>query len=207
MVRPEPSFTRLDVQERRRLLLDQGRALFTSRAYDELSMATIAKQAGISKALLYHYFPSKQAYFVATLQEAAQELAERVRPDAGQPLRAQLQSALGAWLEWVDANREAYGKLMRAAGAVAEVRALIDTVREATAALILTRLGQGTGPAPELRAAVCGWLWFMDGVCLDWVGHRDLERAQVQALLADALPGLLEAAGHPRIAASLRAQA
>ena len=35
-------------------------------------MAAIAREAGISKALLYHYFPSKQAYFAATLlQEAA----------------------------------------------------------------------------------------------------------------------------------------
>jgi AcrR family transcriptional regulator len=34
-------------------------------------MAAIARAAGISKALLYHYFPSKQAYFVATLQQGA----------------------------------------------------------------------------------------------------------------------------------------
>jgi len=203
MRRPEPSFTRLDVEKRRRLLLAEARALFTSHAYDEVSMAAIAKQAGISKALLYHYFPSKQAFFVATLQEAAQELAERVRPDPAAPPRAQLESALGAWLEWVDANRESYGRLMRAAGAVAEVRELIDTVREATAALILARLGPD--PAAELRAAVCGWLWFMDGVCLDWVGHGDLERDQIQALLADALGGVLAAAGHPRLAARLKA--
>ena len=40
-------------------------------------MAAIAREAGISKALLYHYFPSKQAFFVATLEQAAAELAER----------------------------------------------------------------------------------------------------------------------------------
>ena len=34
-------------------------------------LARIAREAGISKALLYHYFPSKQAYFSATLQAAA----------------------------------------------------------------------------------------------------------------------------------------
>ena len=47
-------------------------------------MARIAREAGISKALLYHYFPSKQAYFAATLEEKAAELAsaDRARPVA-----------------------------------------------------------------------------------------------------------------------------
>ena len=32
---------------------------------------------GISKALLYHYFPSKQAYFEETLSAWAEQLRER----------------------------------------------------------------------------------------------------------------------------------
>src|SRR3978361_814050 len=110
-----PAYTRLGVDERRRRLLDLGAGLFTRFAYDELSMARIAKEAGISKALLYHYFPSKQAYFVATLQGAATELAERIRPDDGAPPRAQLESALDTWLGWIDENGETYSKLMRSA--------------------------------------------------------------------------------------------
>ena len=77
----EPAYTRLDVDERRRRLLELGADLFTRFAYDELSMAKIAKEAGISKALLYHYFPSKEAYFVATLEEKANELQQRTAPD------------------------------------------------------------------------------------------------------------------------------
>src|SRR3954453_21698336 len=117
MARRARSYQRLDVDERRRQLLELGRELFTQRPYDELSMAAIAREAGISKALLYHYFPSKQAYFVATLQDGAAELADRVRPDPGEPPVAQLSSALHAWLEWVDDNREAYGRLLRGAAA------------------------------------------------------------------------------------------
>jgi AcrR family transcriptional regulator len=195
-----PGFSRLAVDERRRQLLERGRALFTSQAYDELSMAAIAREAGISKALLYHYFPSKQAYFVATLQEAAHELAERVRPNEGDPPRDQLVSALDAWLDWVEANRDAYGKLMRSANGVPEVRELIDGVRDATCALICDRLLAGETTTPHLRSAVNGWLWFMDGVCLDWVRHDDLERAHVRALLLQGLPGALTAAGRPELA-------
>jgi AcrR family transcriptional regulator len=54
VARISPAYTRLDVDERRRRLLELGRDLFTRHAYDELSMAAIAGHAGISKALLYH---------------------------------------------------------------------------------------------------------------------------------------------------------
>ena len=89
----QPAYTRLDVDERRRQLLELGAELFARHAYDELSMAQIAREAGISKALLYHYFPSKQAYFAATLEQAAAELA---RGDRAGPGAAAGRAARGA---------------------------------------------------------------------------------------------------------------
>jgi AcrR family transcriptional regulator len=204
MTAASPGFSRLAVDERRRQLLERGRALFTSQPYDELSMAAIAREAGISKALLYHYFPSKQAYFVATLEDAGRELAARVRPNDGDPPREQLESALDAWLDWVEANRDSYGKLMRSANAVPEIREIVDTIRRTTCNLICDRLRPGEPPTPELRSAVTGWLWFMDGVCLDWVTHGEVERDHVRTLLGRGLPGVLDAAGYGELAQSLR---
>lgn len=201
MAASDPAAIRLGVEERRRALLECGRKLFSLHPYDELSMAMIAKEAGISKALLYHYFPSKQAFFIATMETAAHALAQRVRPDPAAAPRDQLDHALGSWLEWVDANRDAYGKLVRSANGVAEVREIVDGVRDATAGLILDRLLDGTGTVePGLRAAVSGWLWFMDGVCVDWVHHGDLDRDAVHRLLVESLPGALRAAGEPALA-------
>ena len=70
----EPSYRRLDVDERRQQLLERGAELFTSHPYDKLSMSKIAEEAGISKGLLYHYFPSKQAFFEATLSSWVEQL-------------------------------------------------------------------------------------------------------------------------------------
>ena len=80
-----PAYTRLHVDERRRQLLELGADLFATHSYAELSMARIAREAGISKALLYHYFPSKQDFFVATLQQGAEEIARRTEPDPDLP--------------------------------------------------------------------------------------------------------------------------
>src|ERR671914_634409 len=70
-------YTRLPVEERRQRLLEIGAEMFARHSYDELSMGRIAKEAGISKPLLYHYFPGKRAFFAATLQQAADEGAAR----------------------------------------------------------------------------------------------------------------------------------
>jgi len=196
------AYRRLEVDERRRRLLDLGLRLFTRHAYDEVTMAAIAREAGISKALLYHYFPSKQAFFQATLAQKAQELADLTAPDPEAPPAEQLRASVDAYLAWVEDNADAYGKLLRSAGVLPEIRALVEGVRQATAARILAGLvPEGGPPAPKLRAAVSGWLWFMDGACLDWITARDLDRAAVLDLVLGTLLGALAAAGETSAAA------
>src|SRR4051794_9743080 len=152
----EPAYTRLDVDERRRRLLERGAELFARHSYDELSMAAIAREAGVSKALLYHYFPSKQDYFGAVLAEGAAELVGVV--DAEAPPAEQLD----AFLAWVEQRGGAYAKLVRVGSP--EVRDLMDMVRATTAERILDGL---PGPTTaERRTAVHAWLWFMDGAIL-----------------------------------------
>ena len=146
-----PAYTRLDVDERRRQLLELGAELFARHGYDELSMARIAREAGISKALLYHYFPSKQAYFAATLEQAAAELAEVTRPDPEQPPVEQLAGSLDAYLGWVERHMGAYDKLIRSVGAVPEVRELVERVRDETADRILAGISPARAGAGAAR--------------------------------------------------------
>jgi AcrR family transcriptional regulator len=192
-----PAYTRLQVDERRRQLLELGAELFAKHSYAELSMARIAREAGISKALLYHYFPSKQDYFVATLQQGAEEIARRTEPDPDLPPLEALAGSLDAFLAWIDENETAYRKLMESVGSVPEVKTLIDGIRDATSARILAGLAAGDPPPPKLRAAARGWLWLMDGVVLDWLEHRDMSRAEVRDFLLASLAGSLSAAGSP----------
>src|SRR3954454_13764479 len=144
----EPAYTRLENDERRRRLLELGAELFTRHAYDEISMAQIAREARISKALLYHYFPSKQDYFVATLASGAEELRRRVEPDPDLPPAEALVAAVDAYLAWIEDNTEAYAKLLQSAATVPEVRELVEDVRGATVERILAGIG---APTPAAR--------------------------------------------------------
>ena len=190
-----PAYTRLQVDERRRQLLELGARLFATHSYAELSMAKIAREAGISKALLYHYFPSKQDFFVATLQQGAEEIARRTQPDPDLPPFEALAGSLDAFLGWIEENETAYRKLMESVGSVPEVKSLVDGIRDATSARILEGIGAGEAPPAKLRAAVRAWLWFLDGAILDWLEHRDLSRAELRDFLLGSLAGSVMAAG------------
>ncbi len=188
-----PSYRRLDVDERRRQLLEKGAELFTSHPYEKLSMSKIAAEVGISKALLYHYFPSKQAYFEETLSAWAEQLRERTEPEPDLPPVEQLKGSLDAFLALIAENAVAYKNLMRSAAGVAEIRELIEEVRLKTAQRILEAL-YAQEPPPKARTAISGWLWFIDGACLNWVEHRDIERDELRDLLLGVLMGALIAA-------------
>ena len=158
-------------------------------------MAGIARAAGISKALLYHYFPSKQEYFQATLATAAEQLRVLTEPDPSLPPLDALRGSLDAYLGWIGENQLAYTKLIQGATSHAEVRTLIDQVRDATSARIVEGLARGRPVPGQVRAAARAWLWFMDGACTDWVEHQDYGRDELRDMLLGTLFGALLAAG------------
>ena len=131
---------------------------------------------------------------MATLEQQAAELAARLEVDPWLPPAEQLATALDAFLGWVDEHAEGYGKLLVGAATHPEVRELIDAVRAQTAERILAGIAPDPAP-PAVRAAVRGWLWFLDGVLLDWLEHRDLGRDELRGLLLGTLLGALTAAG------------
>ena len=182
-----PAYSRLGLDERRRQLLEAGARVFTERSYDTVSMSDVAKEAGISKGLLYHYFSSKQDLFRATLEVAAAELYEQVRPDDALPLQERMGKTLNAYLDWIEANRDAYVRMIEDAGRVPEARDLLKAVREQTAFMIASGATGSDDPPRTLISAALGWLWFLDGFCLDWLAHRHMTREQVTNLLLGVL--------------------
>jgi AcrR family transcriptional regulator len=50
---------RLDPEQRRAQLLDIGARLFAERAYEDVWIEEVAELAGVSRGLMYHYFPTK----------------------------------------------------------------------------------------------------------------------------------------------------
>jgi len=190
----EPAYTRLAVDERRRQLIDAGAALFARHAYEEISMRQIAQAAGVSKPLLYHYFPSKNELFLAAVAEASSELQRLIEPSGnGTPLE-QLTESLDAYLAWIEDNGETWSKLMQSAATLPEARELVERFRARTMELMLAELTGRRKTRPALRVAIKGWLGYMDAAILDWTQARDLPREKLRDLLLAAFAATLLAA-------------
>jgi len=194
--KPSDERVRLGVDERRERLLTLGRELFSDRSYEEISIGDIAKAAGISKGLLYHYFPSKRDFYVAVVRDAAQDLLDRTEPPEATPGDVDLLHAkLEAYLEYVEENFRAYALLLRSGiGSDREVLALVEGTRAAFVERLLTSLPL-EAPTPLMRTALRGWVGFAEAVSLDWIEHRDVERTQLRQLLAQTLFAAVVAAG------------
>ncbi len=177
------TYTRLPVADRRRALIAAGSALFAEHAFDEISMRQIAAAAGISKPLLYHYFPSKTELFKAAVRSQAQELGRLIGPTGDGAPAEELAIRLDAYLAWIETHAQAWSKLMRSAATLPVARELVEDFRARTLARILDRVGGGRPAPPALRTAVAGWLGGVDAAVLDWVEHGDLSRRELRDLL------------------------
>ncbi len=58
-----------DKEARRRQLLEAALALYRSTSYEAVKMADVAERAGLAKGTVFLYFPTKEALFLAMLEE------------------------------------------------------------------------------------------------------------------------------------------
>ena len=69
---------RLTGEERRAAILDSALAVFAERGYHASSIDDIAREGGVSKALIYEHFSSKQELYAELLEQHAGELFARL---------------------------------------------------------------------------------------------------------------------------------
>lgn len=186
---------RLDVDERREQLLKVGTDLFSDRPYDEVSIDEIAAAAGISKGLLYHYFPTKHDFYVGAVRCAADELRELIEQDPALPKSEQLRLGLRAYFEYVEHHAAGYVTLMRGGiGTDPDVCAIVDGVRDYVVQLVVAALQVEGDPAPVLRYAIRGWLALLERVSLDWLDGYQIELDGLLRLLELTLASTLTVA-------------
>ncbi|QRN96350.1 TetR family transcriptional regulator [Archangium violaceum] len=68
-VMPQRARKEEDKEARRRQLLDAAMALYQGSSYAEVKMADVAERAQLAKGTVFLYFPTKEALFLALLEE------------------------------------------------------------------------------------------------------------------------------------------
>jgi AcrR family transcriptional regulator len=168
---PTPAYRRLSVEERRSQLLDAALSLFAHRAPEEVSLDGVAEAAGVSRPLVYRYFPGgKQQLYEAALRSAAEELQQCFDEPREGPLLSRLARALDRYLTFVDQHDAGFSALLQGGSVVETSRttAIVDGVRRAAADHILSHL-RVTEPGPRLRMTVRMWITAVEAASLIWL--------------------------------------
>lgn len=181
---------RLSVEVRREQLLEVGKRIFAARPFDEISTEDLAKEAGISKGLLYHYFKNKRGYYVAVVRRLADEVLEATSIDPSSPLDDEMQVAIGGFYDFLSEHGSMYHALVRGGiGSDAETGDELERVRQTLVERLLSNLDV-QNPSSEQRARLYGWVGCAEAVGLHQVQHGGLPRATFIAVLVEALGGL-----------------
>ncbi|MFG2718942.1 TetR/AcrR family transcriptional regulator [Streptomyces sp. NPDC048416] len=184
---------RLNPDERRRQLLDVGAHLFAAKPYHDVLMEDVAEQAGISRALLYRYFPNKSALFAAIFQEASNRLLDGTRIDPAYSLMDQLSAGLDLHFDYFVANRNTVLAANRVLAGDPVIQAIITDEFAELSRRVLDATGiEGPGRDTVL-AALTGWLVFVRALCVEWLTSEPFTRAQLHDMSVGALRGALGA--------------
>ena len=192
--RPAGVRRRLGPQQRRAQLVAVGLALLRDRPLSELALEDVAAEAGISRALPYHYFGTRTEFLGAVLEAAGAEFLQATDPAPGLPPMERLRAGIDGYIDWVAARPSEFLALTRsAAGADPALRSVFERNRDA----LLDRLvlGIDADPAdPLVRLAASGWAAMTEELVAAWNRRPEVPRADLIGLIEQAYQATIAAA-------------
>ena len=171
---------RLKPQQRREQLLDTGAALFAEKSYEDVFVEEIAARAGVSRATLYHYYPSKRDLYVAILERASGRFLARADHNPQVPLVEQLAAGLEAHIQsLVDHPFEAVAINRGALSDDPKIQAIIAEELSVVSQLLTDKLVAQGHLRDATEIAVEGWLAFVRAACVKWIQSQNISRADL----------------------------
>jgi AcrR family transcriptional regulator len=180
---------RLTAEDRRKQLVGIGLMMLRTQPIHQLSIDAVAAEAGISRGLLFHYFPTKRDFYLAVVSAAGRRLLRVTEPDPSLPADEQLRQMLLAFVAFVTRRRDSYISFVRgAAGGDAYVVEIYAETRAGLATRVLDLLGDNAAasePASTVRMTVHAWLAYVEDLAIEWSGLPASDRPSSAEELVD----------------------
>lgn len=184
--------TRMTPEQRRKQLLDLGAGLFADQHYDDVHIERVAELAGVSRGLLYHYFPTKRAFFAELVRRETDRMMSDTEPDPSRPILEQLRHGIDAYLANCLSNRFGSQAVYQgAASSDPEVVAIIEESTSIEEERILAAINPGKPHPALLRIAVRSWLIMLRNACQQWLASDDVAADDVRQMAEHALLGAM----------------
>jgi AcrR family transcriptional regulator len=179
---------RLSPDQRREQILVAAERLFANRPYAEVSTTAIAREAGVARGLLNHYFGDKRALYLEVVRRASLLPTLEDVPLPTGSLTERVDAAVHWFLSSITPERATYLTVRGAEGVGedAEVRAILDDAHDLAAGRVLEMVGKDPADAAA-RAVVRSFGELARGAIREWSRERTLSRQQAHLLLREAL--------------------
>jgi AcrR family transcriptional regulator len=195
---PKPPRLRRSAGDRRAQLVQIGLELLPTTPVQELTIDEVARRAGISRSLLFHYFATKRDYYTAVTRAAADLLWEHLIPPRGTSPEEQVSGMLDRYVGWVETFRESHLAFVRgAAGGDPWVSEVYEETRGRLVEVALTAL-----ELPDdlrRRQLVLAWFAFTEDLVGQWVQQPTMTRGELLDLLRDVLGRLVQDSPAPTV--------
>lgn len=183
-----PRWQRLDHDERRRQILTAARHLFEERNYAAASTTDIAREAGVARGLLHHYFGTKRELYLEVVRTMVRMPSNPLPLQTpGRGLEVVISEGVDRWLTMLERNRAMWLAALGASGLGRdpEVETILDEAREQAADRLIESLQtyEASQAPPELRAVIRAYSGMAEAASVEWLERGRLSREQLHALL------------------------
>jgi AcrR family transcriptional regulator len=186
---PGPPRLRRTADDRRAQLVQIGLELLPTTPVQELTIDEVARRAGISRSLLFHYFATKREYYTAVTRAAADMLWDHLLPSPGTPPEEQVTGMLDRYVGWVETYRETHMAFVRgAAGGDPWVSEVYEDTRSRLVDVALTALELPDDA--RRRQVLLAWFAFTEDLVGSWALEPTMSRPELLDLLRDVLARL-----------------
>ncbi|WP_238154901.1 TetR/AcrR family transcriptional regulator [Kribbella soli] len=179
----------MSAEDRKKQLVKIGLMMLRDQPIHELSIDAIAGEAGISRGLLFHYFPSKRDYYLAVISAAGRRLLRVTKPDETLAPEQQLREMLVQFVAFISRRRAAYISFVRgAAGGDDFAVKVYDETRAGLTKRILTYLGTpeiADEPTSREYLRIHAWLSYTEDLAIEWSGLPESDRPYTADALID----------------------
>ena len=185
-----PVRRRLSAADRRRQLVGIGLAKIVEKPIQDLSMDDIAAEAGISRGLLFHYFPTKTDYYLACIAAAGRRILRNTAPDESLPAEEQVVEATRLMIEQIERRRSFYLALVHGHGvADPRVSEVMESVRDGSTDRVMAALDVPQRQRDVVRA----WWAYTEDRALTWSAVPTGERPVLVSELVEECVAALHA--------------
>jgi AcrR family transcriptional regulator len=190
-----PRPRRLPPAERRDQLIDSALAIAAREGHENLAFEKVANQAGVTRNLVYHYFPGgRQQLIEAAAHRAGEKLSSGWVTDPEIPLAQRLEANLNRMIDHAFEPTDAWQLYRQGRGTIDPgLQKIALLYRERVISNIaLNQIGT-TQPPPIVRVALDGFLAYVETVIESSIA-KEVPRDQVIELVRGTLMSAMNAA-------------